>query len=116
MSSMAIGPGGVTHPYSWDDAAQRLINIVFSMSGYDEFMAGAFWFFRGLLVASVLFLILYKLLDRHTRVRGDMAVVIICVMALAFTAFRIFSMRAYRLFPMAGCVRFGGCFSLPWVI
>ena len=24
------------------------------MAGYDEFLAGAFWFFRGLLVASVL--------------------------------------------------------------
>ncbi len=102
--------GGVTHPYSWDDAAQRLINIVFSMSGYDEFMAGAFWFFRGLLVASVLFLILYKLLDRHTRVRGDMAVVIICVMALAFTAFRIFFNARIQTIPNGGMREIWGLF------
>ena len=29
------------------------------MGGYDEFLAGAFWFFRGLLVASIAFVALY---------------------------------------------------------
>lgn len=53
--------GGVTHPYTWHQAQQRLWNIVFSMGGYDEFLAGAFWFFRGLFVASILFLIFYKI-------------------------------------------------------
>lgn len=52
---------GVTHPYTWHQAQQRLWNIIFSMGGYDEFLAGAFWFFRGLFVASILFLIMYKL-------------------------------------------------------
>lgn len=52
--------GGVTHPYTWQVAQQRLWNIIFSMGGYDEFLAGAFWFFRGLLVASLLYLLLYK--------------------------------------------------------
>lgn len=40
--------GGTTHPYSIHQFWQRLTNIVFSMGGYDEFLAGAFWFFRGL--------------------------------------------------------------------
>lgn len=40
--------GGVTHPYTWSQFFQRLFMIVTSMSGYDEFMAGAFWFFSGL--------------------------------------------------------------------
>lgn len=53
--------GGVTHPYTWHVAQQRLWNIFFSMSGYDEFLAGAFWFFRGLFVASILYLLFYKL-------------------------------------------------------
>lgn len=47
--------GGVTHPYSFSTAMRRLALIVTSMSGYDEFLAGAFWFFRGLLVASIFF-------------------------------------------------------------
>ena len=51
--------GGVTHPYTWQTAQQRLWNIFFSMGGYDEFLAGAFWFFRGLFVASLLYLLLY---------------------------------------------------------
>lgn len=53
--------GGVVHPYTWHAFSQRLWNVVFSMSGFDEFMTGAFWFFRALFVASILYLILYKL-------------------------------------------------------
>jgi fucose 4-O-acetylase-like acetyltransferase len=55
------GSGGVTHPYSWHQIEQSFWNIVTAMGGYDQFMCGAFWFFRGLLVASILYLILYKL-------------------------------------------------------
>lgn len=53
--------GGVTHPFSWHQLQQNFWNIITSMGGYDEFLAGAFWFFRALLVASILFLVLYKL-------------------------------------------------------
>ena len=53
--------GGVTHPYTWHQAEQRLWNMVSAMGGYDEFLCGAFWFFRGLLVASILYLVLFKL-------------------------------------------------------
>ena len=52
--------GGVTHPYTWHQAEQRLWNIVTAMGGYDEFLAGAFWFFRGLLVASLFYLFTFK--------------------------------------------------------
>lgn len=54
--------GGVTHPYTWHQAQQRLWNMVSAMGGYDEFLCGAFWFFRGLLVASILYLVIFKLL------------------------------------------------------
>ena len=53
--------GGVTHPYTWHQIQQNAWSIIFSMGGYDEFLAGAFWFFRALLVASILFLVAYKL-------------------------------------------------------
>ena len=63
--------GGVTHPYTWHQAEQRLWHIVFSMGGYDEFLAGAFWFFRGLFVASLFYLLLFKVgavvADRFSR-------------------------------------------------
>ena len=63
--------GGVTHPYTWHQIQQNLWSIVFSMGGYDEFLAGAFWFFRGLFVASILYLILFKILvwltDKFSR-------------------------------------------------
>lgn len=53
--------GGVTHPYSWHQLQQNFWNIITAMGGYDEFLAGAFWFFRALLVASILFLVLFQL-------------------------------------------------------
>lgn len=59
--------GGVTHPYSWHQTMQNFWTIIFSMGGYDEFLAGAFWFFRGLLVASILYLCCYKLFDKLYR-------------------------------------------------
>lgn len=83
--------GGVTHPYTWNSAMQRLVMIFSSMSGYDEFMAGAFWFFRGLLVASILFMVFYRLLTSRPRLQGHKAAALICVGAVAFTAFRIYN-------------------------
>ena len=80
--------GGVTHPYSWHDAMSRLLQIIFTMSGYDEFMAGAFWFFRGLLLASIGYLLLHKLLDGKARLGGVGVSVAILVVVLAFNAFR----------------------------
>ena len=55
--------GGVTHPYSWHAIQQNLWNITTAMGGYDQFLCGAFWFFRGLFVASILYLIIYKAVD-----------------------------------------------------
>ena len=84
--------GGVTHPYTLQQGLQRLVNIIFSMAGYDEFMAGAFWFFRALLVSSIVFLVLYLLLDRNVKwLRGNRAVAVIAVAAVAFAWFRIFN-------------------------
>ena len=59
--------GGVTHPYTWHQIQQNLWNIFTAMGGYDQFLCGAFWFFRGLFVASILYLILYKVLDTGTN-------------------------------------------------
>lgn len=61
--------GGVTHPYDWQTAAQQLWNIVFHMSGYDPFLAGAFWFFRTLFVANLAFFALYCGLRRWDKLR-----------------------------------------------
>ena len=54
--------GGVLHPWSWHQMQQNIWNIFTAMGGYDAFLCGAFWFFRGLLVASILYLIIYKVL------------------------------------------------------
>ncbi len=81
--------GGVTHPYTFNSAMRRIVMMVTGMNGYDEFMAGAFWFFRGLLVASIVFLLLYKLLDSHTRFKPEACVAVICLSMVALTALRI---------------------------
>lgn len=82
--------GGVTHPYSWHQFLQRLVSIIFSMGGYDEFMAGAFWFFRGLLVASIVFLLLYLLLrNRHRWLNDDTVPWVIIALTVGFAWFKV---------------------------
>lgn len=63
--------GGVLHPYTWNQFCQHLWSIVFNMSGYDEFLGGTFWFFRALLVASVLFLVLFKVFGKSEHFKQE---------------------------------------------
>ena len=81
--------GGVTHPYTLKGAVTRLWLMVTSMSGYDEFMAGAFWFFRGLLVASILYLVLHRLVERAAGGRWAVAAAVICVAMVALLWARV---------------------------
>lgn len=81
--------GGVTHPYTLKSACHRIFLMVTGMAGYDEFMAGAFWFFRGLFVASIVFLLLYKLLDSRTGLKPEACVAVICASMVALMALRI---------------------------
>lgn len=85
--------GGVLKPYSWHIMQQRLWNIVTAMSGYDEFIGGAFWFFRALLVASLLYLFLFKLIDnqvsrKRINLPGWIIPVLVCLTALLLTAWK----------------------------
>ncbi|MGN0237769.1 MAG: acyltransferase family protein [Lepagella sp.] len=82
--------GGVTHPYTLKMAFQRCVNIIFGMSGYDEFLAGAFWFFRALLVASILFLVFFRLADgKFSWLKGWRTALLISLCALGFALFKI---------------------------
>ncbi len=102
--------GGVTHPYTWHSALQRLVMIFTSMSGYDEFMAGAFWFFRGLLVASILFLILFRLADSRFHLKPAATAGIVCLCAVAFTALRIYAGLKITGYPNGGWREVWGVF------
>ena len=81
--------GGVTHPYSLKTGLQRLVNIITAMAGYDEFLAGAFWFFRALLVSSILFMIFHWLIDKRKKMSAWIPPTIIVGIVLAFTALKI---------------------------
>lgn len=63
--------GGVLHPYTWQQWSQHLWSIVVNMSGYDAFLCGTFWFFRALLLASLAFLVLFKVFRRSDRLKND---------------------------------------------
>lgn len=52
--------GGVTHPLSLHNGMQALWSIIFNMSGHDTFLAGAYWFFRTMLISSIAFLLAFK--------------------------------------------------------
>lgn len=102
--------GGVTHPYSPHDMVRRAVLIVTSMSGYDEFIAGAFWFFRGLLIASILFLVLFKLLNSKLKLRPVQTAGLIALGTLAFTALRIGCGLKLNYIPNGGMREVWGLF------
>ena len=82
--------GGVTHPYTWHQFWQRLVHIIFSMGGYDEFLAGAFWFFRALLVSSIVFLILYLLFhNRRKWLNHNTIPIVIALLDIGFVWFKV---------------------------
>ncbi len=107
--------GGVTHPYSWHQIQQNLWNIVTAMGGYDQFLCGAFWFFRGLFVASILYLIIYKVLDSciaSSRYKKSIPYLICIVMLLlcgwkTYEGLRVITLVQGGYRDMMGCFFFG---------
>ena len=107
--------GGVTHPYNWHQIQQNLWNIFTAMGGYDQFLCGAFWFFRGLFVASILYLIIYKVLNSSLKsARWKKAIpYLVCVVMLLLCAWKTSAglkvitlvQGGYR--DMMGCFFFG---------
>ena len=112
--------GGVLHPWTWRQTQQNIWNIFTAMGGYDAFLCGAFWFFRGLFVASILYLIIYKVLDAGlTRLTSRTSLTrksipyLICVIMLLLCAWKTWEglkvvnlvQGGYR--EMMGCFFFG---------
>ena len=106
--------GGVTHPYSWHQMQQNLWTIVTAMAGYDAFLCGAFWFFRGLFVASILYLIIYKVALKllPTRAKTITPYLICLIMLLlcgwkTYEGLRIINLVQGGYRDMMGCFFFG---------
>ena len=106
--------GGVLHPWSAHQIQQNLWNIFTAMGGYDAFLCGAFWFFRGLFVASILYLILYKVVLRVVPQRAEWATpYLICLLMLLLCGWKTWEglkvitlvQGGYR--DMMGCFFFG---------
>lgn len=78
--------GGVTHPLTLHQGLQSLWSILFNMSGYDQFLAGAYWFFRSLLVSSIVFLVGLKLAEGFSRLSGkhSQSALVLALTAIAF--------------------------------
>ncbi len=55
--------GGVQHPLGFKAWLQALWSITFNMSGYDQFLCGAYWFFRAFFVASLLWILIMSVLN-----------------------------------------------------
>ena len=106
--------GGVTHPYSWHQIQQNLWTIVTAMAGYDAFLCGAFWFFRGLFVASILYLIIYKVALKLLPTRAKtLTPYLICLIMLllcgwkTYEGLRIINLVQGGYRDMMGCFFFG---------
>ena len=112
--------GGVLHRWSAHQMQQNLWNIFTAMGGYDAFLCGAFWFFRGLFVASILYLIIYKVTDyalshlhRISEKRDSVTPYLVCIIMLLLCGWKTWEglkvinlvQGGYR--DMMGCFFFG---------
>ena len=106
--------GGVLHPWSAHQIQQNLWNIFTAMAGYDAFLCGAFWFFRVVFVASILYLIIYKVVDYALPQRGEKTTpYLICLIMLLLCGWKTWEglkvinlvQGGYR--DMMGCFFFG---------
>ena len=103
--------GGVTHPYTWHQIQQNLWHIFTAMGGYDQFLCGAFWFFRGLFVASILYLIIYKVvLHVLPEKRANAAPYLICIIMLLLCAWKTYEGLKIITLVQGGYRDLMGCF------
>ena len=103
--------GGVTHPYTWHQIQQNLWHIFTAMGGYDQFLCGAFWFFRGLFVASILYLIIYKVvLHVLPEKRANAAPYLICLIMLLLCAWKTYEGLKIITLVQGGYRDLMGCF------
>ena len=110
MSNMADWGGEISHPYTLGMLLGRVKRVLFTMGGYDAFLTGSFWFFRGLLIASILFLIVYKIIDSTTKLKPVIAVTIICCIAVSFNAIRFAFDFKIPFIPQGGLREIWGMF------
>ena len=82
-------PHGVAHLFTFHELQQYIWTCITEMGGYDVFLTGAFWFFRALLVASILYLVCFKLMDKipwlkvkDAHLRYNIISISICVLFL----------------------------------
>ena len=106
--------GGVLHPWSWHQIQQNIWNIFTAMGGYDAFLCGAFWFFRGLFVASILYLIIYKVLDASLASKASLArpaiPYLICLLMLLLGAWKTWEGLKVINIVQGGYREIMGCF------
>ena len=104
--------GGVTHPYSWHNIQQNLWNIFTAMGGYDQFLCGAFWFFRGLFVASILYLIIYKVMDYSIKSEKWKKAIpyLICILLLILCGWKTYEKLKIVTLVQGGYRDMMGCF------
>ena len=103
--------GGVTHPYTWHQIQQNLWHIFTAMGGYDQFLCGAFWFFRGLFVASILYLIIYKVVLHVLPVRAaDATPYLVCLIMLLLCGWKTYEGLKIVTLVQGGYRDLTGCF------
>ena len=103
--------GGVTHPYNWHQIQQNLWHIFTAMGGYDQFLCGAFWFFRGLFVASILYLIIYKVVLKLLPQRREAAApYVICIIMLLLCGWKTYEGLKIVTLVQGGYRDLMGCF------
>lgn len=105
--------GGVTHPHSLHSGMQAMWSIVCNMSGYDTFLAGAYWFFRAMLISSIVFLFAFKVIAKlRSKLSYTHVAMAVGVIALLFAVWKTTSGLTVTGLSQGGYREFMGIFLL----
>lgn len=96
--------GGVQHPLKIRAWFQSLWSITFNMSGYDQFLCGAYWFFRALMIVSILWIVLMSLLNAIRPLREKYA---LCAILVGVAAIVVAWQHCYYGLSMTGVAQGG---------
>jgi fucose 4-O-acetylase-like acetyltransferase len=103
---------GGSYLYSFNQILDKGFHIITTMGSYEPAILGTFWFLRSLFVASIVFCLLFYLIDKLLHLKHVNTAIIICLMA--FVAGFIMSFKRINLpyIPQGGIREIYGLFYI----
>ena len=98
--------------YSFNEILDKGFHIITTMGSYEPAILGAFWFLRSLLVASIIFCLLFYIIDKLLHLKYVNTAIIICLMAFIVGFIMSFKRISLPYIPQGGIREIYGLFYI----